>query len=37
MHVVIAQNETENETIVITVYEPDPLKWESDFKRRKLK
>jgi len=37
LHVVIARNQAENETIVITVYEPDPLKWEPGFKRRKSK
>lgn len=35
IHVVAAHNEEENETIVITVYEPDPQKWDSDFRRRR--
>lgn len=35
IHVVAARNDEENETIVITVYEPGPDKWEPDFKRRK--
>ncbi len=35
LHVVAARNEEENETIVITVYEPELDKWESDFKRRR--
>ena len=35
IHVVAARNDEENETIVITVYEPDPDKWEPDFKGRK--
>lgn len=35
IHVVVAQNEVGNDTIVITVYEPDPDKWEPGFTRRK--
>jgi len=35
IHVVVADNVDEEENIVITVYEPDPLEWEPDFKRRK--
>ncbi len=35
LHVVVADNKVDSECIVITVYEPDPLKWEPDFKRRK--
>jgi hypothetical protein len=35
VHVVMADNTDERENIVITVYEPDPTEWESDFKRRK--
>lgn len=35
IHVVAARNEEEDETIVITVYEPDPQKWNSDFRRRR--
>ena len=34
IHVVFAENSEENEIIVITVYEPNPTKWEQDFKRR---
>jgi len=34
LHVVVAYNEAEQETIVITVYEPDPLQWDATFKRR---
>ena len=33
MHVVAAT--TPDEKIVITVYEPDPVRWEPDLKRRK--
>ena len=35
LHVVAAYNRMDNESIVITVYEPDPNLWELDFKRRK--
>lgn len=35
IHVVVADNDEAQETIVITVYEPEPDEWESDFKRRK--
>jgi hypothetical protein len=35
IHVVAADNPQARETIVITVYEPDPDEWEPDFKRRK--
>ncbi len=34
-HLVVADNDEAQETIVITVYEPDPEQWETDFKRRK--
>ena len=35
LHVVAADNAADNETIVITVYEPDPRQWEADFRRRR--
>ena len=35
LHVVIAINEQEKQLIVITVYEPDPIKWLNNFSRRK--
>jgi len=35
IHVVVADNEAENEKIIVTVYEPDPVQWTDDFKRRK--
>jgi Domain of unknown function (DUF4258) len=35
LHVVLAENTGENEFIVITAYEPDPVQWEADFRRRK--
>jgi len=34
VHIVFALNEEDKEIIVITVYEPDPLKWDSKFERR---
>ncbi len=35
IHIVVARNVEDGETVVITVYEPDPKQWEADFKRRK--
>lgn len=35
LHVVAADNSQADETIVITVYEPDLSEWEQGFKRRK--
>lgn len=35
LHVVVAEDTSEREIIVITVYEPDLIRWESDFKRRR--
>ncbi len=35
IHVVVADNTADNETIIITVYEPDPSRWEPGFERRK--
>jgi hypothetical protein len=35
LHVVAADNEVADETIVITCYEPDPNEWEPDFRTRK--
>ncbi len=35
LHVVAADNAASQETIVITVYEPDPVQWEPGYKRRK--
>jgi hypothetical protein len=34
IHVVAADNAANRETIIITVYEPDPHEWEQDFRRR---
>ena len=35
LHAVVAYNMQDRETIVITVYEPDPKQWEQGFRRRK--
>ena len=35
IHVVTADNASDNETIIVTVYEPDPDRWEPGFERRK--
>lgn len=34
LHIVVADNTSEKETIVITVYEPDPTRWSEGFRRR---
>lgn len=35
VHVVVSENAETNETVVITVYSPEPSQWTKDFKRRK--
>jgi len=35
LHVVVASNSKENQTIIVTVYRPDTAKFEPDFKTRK--
>ena len=35
VHVVIARNEADQECIIITVYEPDSVKWQAGYTRRK--
>lgn len=35
IHLVVAKNIKAQETIIITVYEPDLAEWESGFKRRR--
>jgi hypothetical protein len=35
IHSVACINQTNQETVVITVYEPSPAKWETNFKKRK--
>lgn len=34
LHVVAAYNAVDDETIVVTVYEPDPAGWSPDFRRK---
>ena len=34
IHIVVADNLEDNESIVVTVYEPDLFTWEPDFERR---
>ena len=36
VHIVCAENDQEEETIVITVYEPDLEHWEEGFRRRRI-
>ena len=35
LHIVVADNQKAKETIIITVYEPDPKIWDEGFKGRK--
>jgi hypothetical protein len=35
LHVVVADNHEAQETIIITVYQPDPDQWEEDFRSKK--
>jgi hypothetical protein len=35
LHLVVAVNRDEKRLIIVTVYEPDPLKWLDNFSRRK--
>jgi hypothetical protein len=35
IHVVCSENAPAREVIVVTVYQPDPERWEPDFKRRR--
>ena len=35
IHVVAADNASDQETIIITVYEPDPSRWEPGFEKRR--
>lgn len=37
LHVVVAENVAAGETIIITVYEPDPALWEADWMTRKAR
>lgn len=35
LHVVIAENTSEDEIIIITSYRPNQMRWTGDFKRRR--
>ena len=35
LHVAAADNRDDLETVVITVYDPDPAQWEPDFRTRR--
>jgi hypothetical protein len=35
LHVVAADNAAAQETIIVTVYEPDPLLWHPGFRQRR--
>jgi hypothetical protein len=35
LHVVAADHDEANETIIITVYEPDPTIWDDDFRSKR--
>lgn len=35
IHIVCAPVEAEERLIIITAYQPDPARWETDFRRRK--
>ncbi len=35
LHLVAAYNAADDETIVVTAYQPDPGVWEADFRRKK--
>jgi hypothetical protein len=37
LHIVLAGPTPEGDTIVVTLYEPDPAEWEAGFTRRKPK
>ena len=34
-HVMVAENRADDELIVVTVYEPEPLLWRRGFRRRR--
>jgi len=37
LHVVAADDVADEETLVVTVYEPDPARWTPDFRRRRTR
>jgi len=34
VHIVVSENKTANEIIIITVYSPDPTRWNKDHRSR---
>jgi hypothetical protein len=34
IHVVVAQNDVDDELVIVTAYEPDPVRWDKEFRRR---
>ena len=36
LHVVVAEDSEEGILIVVTAYEPDPIQWDSGFRRKAL-
>lgn len=36
IHVVLAVDEQYSMIVIVTAYEPDPERWESDFRRRRI-
>jgi hypothetical protein len=36
VHLVVAMDRTEDRTIVVSLYRPDPLQWEPGFRRRRV-
>jgi hypothetical protein len=36
LHLMVARNVSDEERIVITVYHPDPDRWEDGFRRRRM-
>ncbi len=35
VHVVVADNEEDGESVIVTVYEPDAARWDDGFKKRR--
>lgn len=35
LHIIVADDDDNRATIIVTVYEPDAARWQSDFRRRK--
>jgi hypothetical protein len=35
IHIVAANNSLDSETIIVTVYEPDPCEWDEEFCKRR--